>query len=129
MTRYLDTTFLVDLLRGVTPAVDKSLQFKESQETLATPSPCVAEIVRGIAHSSPRIRESAEHLLGQLDIRPLDGRAARLAGTVAAETSRRGEEVNLVDCLVAAIVLSDEGVLVTRDSDFSRVPGLHVETY
>lgn len=45
--RYLDTTFTVDLLRGVTPAVNESLQFKESREFLATPAPCVAEVMRG----------------------------------------------------------------------------------
>ncbi len=47
LMRYLDTTFTVDLLRGVTPALNESLQFKESREFLATPAPCVAEVMRG----------------------------------------------------------------------------------
>ncbi len=48
---------------------------------------------------------------------------------VAAETGRRGDEVSMLDCLVAAIVIANEGVLVTRDSDFGRVPGLSTESY
>ncbi len=129
MTRYLDTTFLIDLLRGVPAAVRKSLLFKDSGEVLAVPAPCVAELVRALAQSSERSRGAAEALLSQLEVGSVDSVAARLAGTVAAETAHRGGEVGMVDCLVAAVVLADQGTLVTRDADFGRVPDLSVETY
>lgn len=129
MTRYLDTTFLIDLLRGIPAAVQKSHRFKDAGEVLAVPAPCIAELVRGLAGTSRRSRGAAEALLAQLDVGPLDSAAARRAGTVAAETARRGDEVSMVDCLVAGVVLEGDGTLVTRDADFGRMPGLSVETY
>ena len=93
------------------------------------PAPCVAELVRGLAQSSPRSRAVAEALLAELEVRPVDDAGARCAGAVAAETSQRGDEVSMVDCLVAGVVIEGEGTLITRDADFGRVPGLSVETY
>lgn len=127
--RFLDTSFLVDLLRGAPAAVRKAKLLQESTDLLGTPSPCVAELLRGLRHASARNRAEAEALLDQLEIAPLDERAARRAGEAAAETSGRGREVAMVDCLVAGVVLSAEGSLVSRDVDFARIPGLSIETY
>lgn len=128
-TRCLDSTLLIDLLRGSRAAVQRTQTLQESGELLKTAAPCVAELLRGVHFSGKKLREAAEGLLNQLEVLPVDERAARRAGEFAAETARRGREVGLIDCLVAAVTIVDEAILVTRDSDFARIPGLSIETY
>ena len=96
---------------------------------LATATPCLAEVVRGTRFSGKPEREAAEGLLRQLEVLSVDESSARLAGEIAAETVRRGREVGLVDCLIAGVAIAQKATLVTRDTDFSRIPGLSLETY
>jgi tRNA(fMet)-specific endonuclease VapC len=125
----LDTTFLIDLLRGAPAAVSQARSIQEAQVVLATPAPCVTELIRGLSKATPRTREAAHLLLDQLEVLPLDKEAARKSGDIAAETTLRGQEVSTVDCLIAGIVVVSRGTLVTRDQDFARIPGLSIETY
>jgi len=127
--RLLDTTIVIDLLKGSDNAVEKIRSLQESGDMLATAAPCLAEVVRGTRFSGKLEREAAEGLLRQLEVLPVDERSARLAGEIAAETTRRGKEVGLIDCLIAGVAIVQEATLVTRDTDFSRIPGLSLETY
>jgi tRNA(fMet)-specific endonuclease VapC len=128
-TRILDSTLLIDLLSGDPHASKKVGELQESGDLLRTASPCVAEIVRGVRFANPKQREAAEGLLSQLEVLPVDERAARRAGDISAETAHRGCAVGLVDCLIAGVALMEEATVVTRDTDFARVPGLTIETY
>jgi tRNA(fMet)-specific endonuclease VapC len=124
-----DASFLIDLLRGVPAAVQKASDFEARGQLLAIPAPCVAELVRGASIGSSRERERTEELIDTLEILPLDSRSALIAGKIAAESTNRGQEVPLLDCLIAAIAQLAEATLITRDRDFARIPGLTVETY
>ncbi|MGA7923184.1 MAG: type II toxin-antitoxin system VapC family toxin [Thermoplasmata archaeon] len=127
--RALDSSFVIDLLRSVPVAVSKAAEFDGTGEIIAIPSPCVAEVVRGAQLSGRREARRTEEFLGQLEVLPLDAPAAHLSGLIAAECGERGREVPLLDCLIAGIVRVHRATLVTRDADFSCVPGLVVETY
>jgi tRNA(fMet)-specific endonuclease VapC len=127
--RCVDSSFLIDLMRSVPEAVQKAALLEKDRASLAIPSPCVAEIIRGAALGGSKERRQTDSLLEQLDILPLDGRSARLAGQLAAECALRGRDVPLLDCLIAAIVRTHDATLITRDSDFARIPGVSVETY
>ncbi len=127
--RCVDSSFLIDLMRSVPSAVAKASELEKDRQTIAIPAPCVAEVVRGASLGGPRERRQTEELLDQLEVLPLDARSARAAGQLAAECAVRGMDVPLLDCLIGAIARVHEAVLITRDSDFARIPGLVVETY
>ncbi|EQD73301.1 protein containing PilT protein [mine drainage metagenome] len=126
--RFLDSTFLIDLLAGDPDAARLARAFQVSGERLATPAPCVAELLRGVRRTGKGLQPT-EDLLAQLEVVPLDERAARRAGEIAAQTAARGREVAMMDCLVAGVAISLDGTLVSRDSDFARIAGLTLETY
>ena len=126
--RFLDTMFLVDLLAGDPEANWLAEQLRGAGARAATPASCVAELLPSSLRSR-RAAQVAEELLAQLEIVPLDEKSARRAGEVAARSAARGREVAMMDCLVAGIVLTHEGTLISRHSDFARVPGLIHPSY
>ena len=56
---------------------------------------------------------------------PISVDAARMGG----ECSRRGEAVGTLDLLIASTAKHHHAALLSRDSDFARIPGLTLETY
>ncbi len=126
--RFLDSSFLIDLLAGDPETARLAGVLQASGERLATPAPCVAELLRGVRRTGKGL-QATEGLLAQLEVIPLDERSARRAGEIAAQTAARGREVAMMDCLVAGVVISSDGTLVSRDSDFARIAGLTLETY
>lgn len=116
-------------MRSVPSAGAKAGQLERERQVLALPAPCVAEVLRGASLGDSQQRRQTEELLEQLEILPLDGRSARAAGLLSADCLRRGKNVPILDCLMAAIAAGHEATLITRDADFARIPGLAVETY
>lgn len=58
---------------------------------------------------------------------PYDDRAAERCGQVIADLERAGRPIGLSDCMIAAIALSRDLVVVTRNErHFRRVEGLKV---
>ena len=51
--------------------------------------------------------------------------AARLGG----ECARRGSSVGILDLIVASVAKHHRATIPTKDSDFSRIQGIAVETY
>ncbi len=127
--RCLDASFVIDVLRGVPAALAKVEAMETSRESLATPALCAAEVLRGAHLGARREVQRTEELLAQLEVLPFDLEAARETAAISAECHRRGREVPLLDCAVAAIARRNRAALVTRDADFARIPGLSVETY
>ncbi len=55
--------------------------------------------------------------------------AYKMFGWLAAQLWQNGRPIGDFDELIAAITLCNDGVIVTRDRHFFRVPGPAVETY
>ncbi len=127
--KVLDTNFVIDLLSGNAAAAEKARSDESPGLSLAVPAPCVAELFRGVDRAGGRGREALEALLNEVEVLPLDDPGARIAGRLAAETASSGREVSMMDCLVAGIAVRHEATIVSRDRDFSRIPGLSLETY
>ena len=68
-------------------------------------------------------------LARRLEVLPLEADTAEDAARLGRELDRKGVAVGNLDLLIAAIVRKHRAILVTRDHDFQRVPGLHLETY
>jgi tRNA(fMet)-specific endonuclease VapC len=127
----LDSTFLIDVLRGDDQVAERI------EEIDATGTPCVSsvtvmELMEGIylADASPSEREAVEDLLTNLTELPFDRRCAMEAGRVNADLIRDGERIDEADVMIAATALVHDHAVVTRNVDhFERIGSVSVVTY
>ncbi|HVM45979.1 MAG TPA: PIN domain-containing protein [Candidatus Thermoplasmatota archaeon] len=128
----MDTTFLIDLMRGRERAVALLEELEKEDEPIALATTTLAEFYRGLATlalSAAEKRRVAEVVKGR-PLLPLDAAAAERAGQLDAELWARGEPIDPEDGAVAGIALSRDHVLVTRRArEFGRVEGLRLRTY
>lgn len=129
----LDTTVLIDLLRGSEQA--KKLRKTLVSKHLFTTELNVYEVVSGIfakkKGNKQQDLEKAEELFHRVTILPLTHRAALRAGEINGNLLLKGEIIEDIDILTASIALAN-GVMtiVTRNAKhFQRIPGLVVKTY
>ena len=127
--RCLDSTFLIDLLHEDRDAVRKAEDLRASGERLSIPAPVLAEVLLGAyVRGGTTLRKTMEVLAG-FDVLDIDGTVAAEAARIGAELLRRGVTVTTLDLLIAAAARLHQRILVTRDTAFSRIPGLAVEAY
>lgn len=127
--RALDATYCFDLLRGDGGARDRAVEWESHQELLAIPAPALAEFLRSGYRRGGRLLERSLTLTRRLEVLPLEGDTAEDAARLGSDLDRRGHAVGNLDLLIAAITRKHRAILVTRDQDFQRIPGLHLETY
>ena len=127
--RALDATYCFDLLRGDPGARDRAVEWEGQQERLAIPAPALAEFLRSGYRRGGRLLEQSLTLTRRLEVLPLEGDTAEDAARLGGDLDRRGLPVGNLDLLIAAIARRHRAILVTRDQDFQRIPGLHLETY
>ena len=127
--RCLDSSFLIDLVRGTPAAVRKARALEASKEQLSMTAPAMTEVLRGAYYrGGQELRDTLEMLAG-LDILEVDEDVAAEAGRMGAELLRRGMEMGAVDLMIAAAAKLSGHILVTRDSSFFGIPDLAVESY
>lgn len=128
----MDTTFLIDLMRGRERAVDLLEKLDEEDDAIAIATTTLAEFFRGLATvdlTAAEKRRVADVVRGR-PILPLDAAAAARAGQLDAELWARGEPLDPEDAAIAGIALTRDEVLVTRRArEFGRVDGLRLRTY
>ena len=93
----LETTFLIDLLRGKTEVknIKDELDRTETHFTVATPS--IIEIWSGALQSNQSLREQEKinKLLSSMILLSLDGKTAKEAAEIEAELIKKGLEIQL----------------------------------
>lgn len=124
----LETTFLVDFLRGKDSSLQKYKQI--SKHALLTTSIVVWEILRG-PKLAGRMKEYADatRLLERLTVLPFTTFSARIATNIELELKEKGGQVNLIDVLIAAVTIENNSRLVTRDEGYTHIKDLQVEFY
>jgi predicted nucleic acid-binding protein len=95
----LDTTVLIDLLRGRPGAIARIRALRETADTAYACAINVEETVRGLRRPE---HEAATKLFGGLRIAPLAEREGWLAGEWRREFAARGQTLAQADCLIAA---------------------------
>lgn len=125
----LETTFLVDLLNDLPAAKQVAKKLEETGEPRCVTPPAAAEVLIGAFLQGGRSLQQAEGLLDSLLLLEFDRESTREAGRLGALLIQRGEEMSIVDLLIAAVSKRHGQRLITRDRSFSRVPGLSIETY
>lgn len=109
MLRILDSTVLIDFLRG-RPAVARVARLRDSSDVPATTSINVEEIVRGLR---PAEVDIARRLFDGLVVLPIDGEIAWQAGTWRRSFAARGVTLYQADCLIAATARKHHAALMT----------------
>lgn len=129
MTVGLDSTFCIDFLRGVQPAAEKAQEIEATGEHLSISVPVAMEIlVWGRRHGEKALSGTIE-LLERVGVLDSTLEIAHEASRLRLECERRGGAVGAIDLLIAATARVHHQSLLTRDSDFHRVPGLTLLSY
>jgi predicted nucleic acid-binding protein len=81
------------------------------------------EVLRGVRDLHARKR--LEGFMSVMQYVPTDERLWREATHLAWRIDRAGEAIQATDALIAASALRKGASVLTLDSDFKRVPGLH----
>lgn len=127
--RALDAAYCFDFLRGDPHAHERAVAWRSDKERLTIPAPALAEFLRSGYRQGGKVLDRSLALIRRLEVLPLDGATAEEAARIGGELDRAGLAVANLDLLIAAIVRQHRAILVTRDRDFQRIPGLHLETY
>jgi predicted nucleic acid-binding protein len=120
----LDTTVLIDLLRGRPEAAGRLAMLREAGDVPATCAVNVEETVRGLRRAE---NEPASRLFRGLRVIPLGESEGWQAGEWRRGHARRGRTLTQADCLVAAAALAAGGRLATGNAKDFPMRELTVE--
>lgn len=128
----LDTTVLVDLLRGNEAAEARVRDLEEDGELLWIPTPVVFELFEGIerADRPEAEQERVGQVLSDYTLLSFEPAHAREAGRVSGQLVRRGRMLDPIGVQVAGMALAEDRTVLTRDTaDFERVADVRVANY
>jgi predicted nucleic acid-binding protein len=121
MRLLLDTSVLIDVLRTKKRRREELAELVRSGHTLATTVLNVAELYSGMLRGE---EARTEALLGNMDCYDLTGSAARLAGRLKRDWSRKGRTLSLPDMIVAAVAIENGFHLFTDNRKDFPMPEL-----
>jgi tRNA(fMet)-specific endonuclease VapC len=131
MSLLLDSNVCIAFLNGTDENVRERL-LAETSSDIYLCSVVKAELLYG-ARNSGRVEQNLERLrefFSPFDSLPFDDDAAERYGVIRAQLRREGNPIGANDMLIAAIALTADVAVVTRNrQEFRRVAGLRVETW
>ena len=126
----LDTNITSGVIRGTLPSADARLQ------ALPLDRWCISAVTRseqrfGVELTPLAVRRAraVDSFLEMAPVAPWDRAAADSHARLRAALQRAGTPIGVYDTMIAAHALALGAVLVTRDSDFQRVPGLELQDW
>lgn len=128
----LDTSFLIDLMRGDEGAILLLEDLLTDYDPILVSAVTVMELFHGVARSrSPALEERRiRRVLRGISTVSLDFEAARYAGLLDGRLANDGIRASVADLLIAAAALQANDVIVTRDADaFERIEDVSVTSY
>jgi tRNA(fMet)-specific endonuclease VapC len=127
LTKYLlDTTILIEHLRGKKPAVNFITEAVRHGHRLAVCCINVAELYSGL---SPEQAARAEKLINALDYYEATDDSARQAGVYRYEFARQGISLSVSDTLVSAIAKGNDAIVVTANVRDYPMKDIQVQQY
>jgi tRNA(fMet)-specific endonuclease VapC len=127
----LDTSFIVDLLRGKKEALQKLAEMEAQEIPLSTTEINVLELYRG-AYLSRKTNENLEEikrLLECFQVLKLEESVYEVFASLSASLLSRGKAIGAFEELIASIVLCYDEKIITRDRSFKEVSELEVIMY
>lgn len=122
----LETSFVIDLLRGNPRALAKARELDGRGETTYLPTPVLFELWEGVARSV-RVRKSRrllEDFIKAQDLLPFAPEDAREAGFLSGKLKKQGRPMGTVDIQLAGMAKARGETLLTGDRDFSALSRL-----
>lgn len=131
MIRFLDTNICIYFLKGTYPKIKTKLM-QHGPEDIKIPVIVKAELLYGAAKSDKRNEneEKIMRFLEPFEIISFDDSATVCYADIRSETEAKGSPIGPNDLIIAATVLSQNGVLVTNNTkEFQRIQELMVENW
>lgn len=127
----LDSNHASPLITPGHPLRERVLEAAKAGSRFAIPAPCVTEVIFGIS-LLPRAdanRREWSLLMRDLTVHTVDRDDAEMAAQLQIQMRKQGWQLATVDALAAAVAIRQSAVLLTKDKDFDRVPGLTCENW
>ena len=131
MNYFLDTNICIYYLNGKAPSITKKL-LSHTPKDIKIPSVVVAELFYGAKKSTNYLVNISKLkvFLKPLEIITFDENAAECYGDIRTSLELAGKVISGNDMMIAATVLSRDGLLVTNNmKEFVRVPNLKIENW
>lgn len=127
----VDTSFIVDLMRGDPEAVEKAKELEESSGEIHVPMPVIFELWEGIERSETSLKEEDKvmRVLDSFLEISFDKEHAKIAGRKSGELVKEGVVLDPIDLMVGAMSICEGEALVTRDEDFEKISDTVIENY
>ncbi len=115
----LDTTVIIDCLRGKNERPDFLRHLCLEGNTLGCCAVNVAEVWTGV---KPKEKSITEELLDSLEYYEITSQAAKLAGELKQRYAQKGVSLSLADTLIAAVAITQGLTLVTDNPRHFPMP-------
>lgn len=129
----LDSSFLIDLLRGKEEGVKQKARFLDQQFIVkAVTSISVMELWRGALKKdvSEEEKQRIKALVSSYTLYSFDEEAALHAAAIESDLSKSGEMIDMEDIMIAGIAKAKKESILTRNQKhFQKIKELQVETY
>ena len=128
----LDSTFLIDLLRGKNEAAKFLEKYESINEDIFVSSVSVMELTKGAYLSNNPVQEESKiiGLTSSFFELPFNNECAIIGGKLDAELSKKGEIIDSEDIMIAATALQNNQSIVTRNKKhFEKISNLKIEIY
>jgi len=127
---YLDANICIYFLKGKYPSLREKLRVIHPNK-IKIPAIVEAEILLSVEKGAKGIaREAWNKFFGAFEIVSFDEAAARQYAVIRAYLEKRGTPIGPNDLIIAASVLTNNGILITHNTnEFKRVPHLRVEDW
>ena len=119
----LDTSVLVDYLRGRKPAIDLIKDLRDKGALLVSCEVTVAEVYSGMREHE---KLATDELLDSLDYRITTQKIAKRAGSIRSHYAKKGGTLSLADVLIAALALEEDLAIATWNKSHYPLPELTI---
>jgi predicted nucleic acid-binding protein len=125
MSLVLDTSILVDIERARKETLKKLAELS----AIHPGTPQIAfmthfEFLLGLRERQPKNKAKALAFLNTFDILQTTRKTAEILAELKHASDKAGHGSTLADLLIASQAMENQGVLVTKDKDFTRIAGL-----
>ncbi|WP_016757618.1 type II toxin-antitoxin system tRNA(fMet)-specific endonuclease VapC [Leptospira borgpetersenii] len=131
MTYFLDTNICIYFLKGKGENIEKNIR-KLNPNRIKIPSVVKAELLLGAFKSNDqkKNREIVLSFLDPFEIIGFNDIESEIYAEVRSGLEIQGIPIGPNDLLVASVVLSSNGILVTNnEKEFKRIPNLKIENW
>jgi tRNA(fMet)-specific endonuclease VapC len=127
----LDTTILVDALRGRMMALRMIEEIEDTDEIICTTQINVLELFKGayLSNKPDENIKKVKKLLEAFVILSIYEDVFEMFGALSADLRSRKQSIGDFDELIACIAMVNGAAIISSDNHFKRVPGLKVISY